>query len=176
MTPRRKFLLKASTFSIVTLTAIVLALVTSRLTDAQPPPIVPKGAIIMWEGTTPPNGWCILDGSDPKCPTPNLTGLFIKAAGSKVRKDQPGGPFPVTQVKPPVPETVKTEVQPNHVHDLAYDNGVTGGANGIFYVKEDSAKGHFNPIYRDRGAGSHDHPIKIENVPHYRLIFIKKIV
>ena len=38
------------------------------------PKIVPRGVIVMWSGTTAPDGWHICDGEDG---TPNLTGKFV---------------------------------------------------------------------------------------------------
>lgn len=41
--------------------------------------MIPKGAIIMWNGTTIPTGWLLCDGTNG---TPNLQGRFVLGAGS----------------------------------------------------------------------------------------------
>ena len=38
------------------------------------PHLMPKGAIVMWSGTTPPTGWALCDGTNGR---PNLSGRFI---------------------------------------------------------------------------------------------------
>ncbi len=42
------------------------------------PHLMPKGAIVMWSGTTPPAGWTICNGQNG---TPNLSGRFIVGVG-----------------------------------------------------------------------------------------------
>lgn len=112
MIPRKRFLTIVSIVSAAALVTIVLKPASSTRAIAQEPPIVPAGGIIMWEGTSAPPGWCILDGSDSRCPTPNLTGLFIMAGGTRNANDNPGGPFPVTANKPSAPATLGTTPAP----------------------------------------------------------------
>lgn len=40
--------------------------------------IIPQGAIMLWSGTTPPDGWALCDGIDGR---PNLIGRFVKGWG-----------------------------------------------------------------------------------------------
>lgn len=40
---------------------------------------IPIGGIIMWSGTTPPNGWALCDGSNG---TPDLRGRFVLGSGN----------------------------------------------------------------------------------------------
>lgn len=42
--------------------------------EAMRPHLTPKGAIVMWSGTTPPTGWALCDGTKG---TPDLRGRFI---------------------------------------------------------------------------------------------------
>jgi microcystin-dependent protein len=42
--------------------------------------LIPRGVIVMWSGTTAPNGWALCDGVVPG--TPDLSGRFIVAKGS----------------------------------------------------------------------------------------------
>lgn len=50
-----------------------------------------------------------------------------------------------------------------------------GGSDGLYYLKPEAVKEHSNPIYRDNRRGGHDHQIQTRSIPHYRLIFIKKL-
>lgn len=66
--------------------------------------MIPKGTIVMWNGTTIPKGWAICNGTNG---TPNLIGKFIKAdntAGSI------GGSNTVT---------LNVENLPNHTHTIS---------------------------------------------------------
>ena len=48
------------------------------LQEEMTPHLMPKGAIVMWSGTTPPAGWAICNGTNG---TPNLSGRFIVGVG-----------------------------------------------------------------------------------------------
>jgi hypothetical protein len=50
--------------------------------------LVPKGAIIMWSGTTPPTNWALCDGQNG---TPNLRDRFIIGAGGRRQAGNQGG-------------------------------------------------------------------------------------
>ena len=55
---------------------------------------VPKGAIVMWNGTTPPSGWTLCNGNNG---SPNLSGMFVKGWGDDAVGDKSGENFVTLQ-------------------------------------------------------------------------------
>lgn len=66
--------------------------------------MIPKGTIVMWNGTTIPKGWAICDGTND---TPNLIGKFIKADNTA---GNTGGNNTVT---------LNVENLPSHTHTIS---------------------------------------------------------
>lgn len=159
---------------------VVAGVVGSEASWAQTPapPIVPQGAIVMWEGDTAPPGWCILDGTDSRCPTPDLSDRFIMGASSVALRQAIDDLEPDAYLKGEA-TTLTTEANGDHVHELYLDGGVVGGpgsAPGMWFPLH--AKQHAPPsIYRDNVRGSHTHEVRPENITpeHYKLMFIKKL-
>ncbi|MCK9582139.1 MAG: tail fiber protein [Endomicrobiales bacterium] len=83
--------------------------------------MVPRGAIIMWSGTTIPNGWAICDGSNG---TPNLEDRFILATNNLNELTKTGGSnsylLSVAQL-PAHNHTITVDSAGNHSH-----TGTTG--------------------------------------------------
>lgn len=139
---------------------------------------VPIGGIIMWRGTTPPDGWAICDGTND---TPDLSGRFIIGTGT--RKDQSeqngtvtegsdisfalnaeGGADKITLVQAEIPShnhaltgsvTVNSDGTHDHKFQGKYD-GHDGDGDGGNSGMEDHGSG--SKITTD-DSGSHDHGV-----------------
>ena len=83
--------------------------------------MVPRGAIIMWSGTTIPNGWAICDGSNG---TPNLEDRFILATNNLNELTKTGGSNSYSLTVNQLPahnHTITVDSAGNHSH-----TGTTG--------------------------------------------------
>ncbi len=74
--------------------------------------VIPKGMIVMWSGSTVPDGWALCDGTNG---TPNLSDKFIVGAGSTFTKGNHTG---VTKV------TLQPENLPPHRHVFIGDANI----------------------------------------------------
>lgn len=154
-------------FLVVAILAVVYA--TSSRAAPVPGQTIPSGAIVPWLGNDPvPNGWCLLDGSDPGC-GPDLSGLFLMGAS----KDGPRGKY--------AGDTLGTSLEGQHLPLLFLDKGVQGGpgdpapdgTNKDVYYPE-HAKTHVRgSLYRHFPMKKHNHKVNGQ-VPHYKVRFIKK--
>lgn len=139
---------------------------------------VPKGGIIMWSGTTVPDGWSLCDGTNG---TPDLRERFIIGAGKLTTLGSVGG---------------NSSVNIDHTHPVGMSaagvhahSGVTTGPNDFAdrnktdahtLIKTPSSS-HVHTIV---GDGSHAHPAWTGSVsisptvnirpPYYALAFIMK--
>ena len=77
-----------------TINATTLAATTVNATTLNGFGTIPIGGIIMWSGTTIPNGWALCDGNSASgYTTPNLSGRFIVSydgTGAKPEYNNPG--------------------------------------------------------------------------------------
>lgn len=79
---------------------------------------VPKGGIIMWSGTTVPEGWALCDGANG---TPNLKEKFIIGASATYSIGSTGG---------------SVTIDVNHTHND--DHNHSGGTNGMSVIDSNS--------------------------------------
>jgi len=106
---------------------------------------VPIGGIIMWRGSTAPEGWAICDGSNAPdgMSTPDLRNRFVLGMGTN-GIDVTGGATVTSW-------TSLTEAQmPSHNHTIAHTHSYSGDTNET----GDHAHG-----YGTGQAGAHDHGI-----------------
>lgn len=127
---------------------------------------IPKGGIIMWSGTTVPDGWVLCDGSSG---TPNLKEKFIIGASTTYPIGVPGGSLSHTH--PGV----------NHLHAL-------GGSTGGTYDTDIVRRGSSDPFYLSNSTHTHTLPAYTGSAdrdlttgatmtlpPYYALAFIMKL-
>lgn len=150
--------------------------------------IVPAGGIIMWSGSTVPDGWAICNGSNG---TPNLSDRFIVGSGGSYAIGDTGGEAQVT---------LTTSQMPSHSHGSGNLVADSGGAhkhemgvrevvvNCLGCAKTDAVDGSQDDdnIVTENG-GEHEHTISgstgnagsgqsHENrPPYYALAFIMKL-
>jgi microcystin-dependent protein len=151
--------------------------------------LLPKGAIIMWSGTTAPAGWAICDGSlyaiklnetqYSKIPkqdegqyannptvirTPDLIDKFILGAGGKF-KPTGGNALIKIEEKHLPPHTHEVESAGEHSHTFYYDipgKEADPTNNKIFLDFNGNAKTGLKQSYATgtQSAGSHIHTLK----------------
>ena len=161
--------------------------------------LLPRGAIIMWSGNTPPDGWALCDGgSYPKedvsgnVTVPNLKGRFIvgydpsnadynaigNLGGSKIMSHTHG-------VNPPNRTTTGDGA---HTHTGTTDNG--GGAKSMTRTccqRHNVAETNHTHTFTTNSNGNHTHNLDIPNFtsaaasnienrpPYYTLAYIYKL-
>lgn len=91
--------------------------------------IIPQGAIMLWSGTTPPDGWALCDGVDGR---PNLIGRFVKGWGPNAESIGTTGGNTSGKI------TINANNLPKHTHrykDYFYidHQGDGGGPSGTKY-------------------------------------------
>jgi microcystin-dependent protein len=128
--------------------------------------LLPKGAIIMWYGTTIPLGWVICDGNNG---TPDLRGRFIVGVnGNDYKLKDTGGEKTVT---------LSVEQMPKHSHVLESESGAhnneqgwpVGGFKAVYSTDRIGAKSS-EPVHPTGGDKPH------ENRPPYdALYYIMKL-
>jgi hypothetical protein len=120
-----------ATFTRITTNVDLYKLITTNV-DASPVSttnyLVPRGAIIMWYGTTPPDGWALCDGTNG----PDLRNKFIVGYGSGYYLGQTGGE----------PKTTKVI---NHKHSYMSDDVLEYCGGLTAYKMEDLNQGSAFP-------------------------------
>ncbi len=121
---------------------------------------VPAGAIMMWQGTTPPTGWAICDGSNG---TPDLRGRFIVGSGTN-QNPASGDINPTYSNGNTGGENqhllIKTEI-PKHQHSVSSsgnDNGQVTIANATTNDNH-LLLGPGSPLFLEAAAGNEYHSI-----------------
>ncbi|MCB0541975.1 MAG: hypothetical protein KDC70_00570 [Saprospiraceae bacterium] len=167
--------------------------VSSRLKDSEGF-VMPKGGIIMWSGTTVPEGWKLCDGTKN---TPNLSGRFI--VGYQSGAADYGNPGTYSQIDPgtdgnnggAASVTLTKQQMPSHSHTIT-DTGHThsytdsmrnttsdGGGGGLATrasggssaSSKTTGSSSSNITIADTGGGqSHEN-----RPPYYVLAFIMKL-
>lgn len=91
--------------------------------------IIPQGAIMLWSGTTPPDGWALCDGVDGR---PNLIGRFVKGWGPNAESIGTTGGNTSGKI------TINANNLPKHIHSykdyfFVDHHGDGGGPSGTKY-------------------------------------------
>jgi len=152
---------------------------------------VPVGGIIMWSGTTPPDGWALCNGSSG---TPNLSGRFIVASGGGYSYGSTGGESSVTLTASEIPKhthsvtasgTAASNGSHNHStnspdhyrQDDAGDDEYAGGDGRAHRASTDYDGAHVHTVtvsgtaaQQSSGGSSHEN-----RPPFYALAFIMRI-
>jgi len=144
---------------------------------------IPLGSILMWKGTTIPDGWSLCNGDNG---TPNLSDKFILGKGSKTIGST-GGSATVALTVDQLPAHSHSAYIANagtHAHDFP-------GYNANFKHSGDATESELkntgnpmNPSPRTYNAGDHNHTITINNTgsgaahenmpPYYVLAYIMR--
>lgn len=135
------------------------------------PHLMPKGAIVMWSGTTPPAGWALCDGTNGR---PNLSGRFIVGYDPNdkdyktIGKD--GGEKEVTL-------TAEKCAMPSHKHKYSYVYRTNTNDGNTFLSMTKESSGDFLRIKTTTTTEASTDATPHENrPPYYVLAYIMKVV
>lgn len=119
---------------------------------------IPSGGIIMWSGSTVPDGWALCNGENG---TPDLRGRFVLGVSDTHAMGETGGSENVT---------LTVEQMPKHTHDFQENFGYvnSGGYTGIYFQKINT--NYF--IESKMAGGDQPHP---NMPPYYTLAYIMKL-
>jgi microcystin-dependent protein len=109
--------------------------------------ILPAGAIILWEGTTPPEGWALCDGTNG---TPDLKGRFVMGS-SNVNNYEYGGNDTVSITEANIPAHNHSVVLNNQNSSHAH-TGTTNSSNASHSghsITSDGNHAHWIYTYQD---------------------------
>lgn len=126
-------------------------------------PIIPPGAIILYSGSTIPDGWALCDGNNG---TPDLTDRFVIGAGKSYQVNDTGGE---------AEHILTIDEMPKHSHKMKYDSiGWTAikqshGTDGIVENTTSSYDGQYSTEEVGNGNAHNNMP------PYYALCYIMKI-
>jgi microcystin-dependent protein len=146
---------------------------------------IPKGTIIMFNGSEPPKGWLLCNGQNG---TPDLRNRFIVGIGSNYKLNDTGGADTVVLNVNQLPKhshsgSCNTEMNGNHSHSLHLKHGCTNKSGGNDRTVTNC---HGWEDRRTESAGNHTHTTNCSmtttgnNAPHenrppyYALAFIMK--
>lgn len=119
---------------------------------------IPSGGIIIWSGSTVPDGWALCDGTNG---TPDLRGRFVLGNSTSHATGSMGGSETVT---------LSIDQIPSHNHIL-YITGSGAGSNSKLGVSESTAT-NTKPYYLTNTGGNKSH----NNMPpYYTLAYIMKL-
>lgn len=149
---------------------------------------MPVGSIIMFGGTTIPDGWNICDGTNG---TPNLIGSFIKAGTTN---GETGGQTEITLTEENLPAhthtasgTLTTEEAGGHTHTVGYARTYASSSSRGGYASNMASTGQTATTSE---SGGHTHTVDASGITlssvgsgeplawepkYYSLIFIMKI-
>lgn len=125
---------------------------------------VPFGAIILYSGSTIPDGWALCDGNNG---TPDLTDKFVICAGKSYQVNDTGGE---------VEHTLTIDELPSHSHTLSGDSIINSTTNGTVTV---GVGGYFTTTNKFETLNTTDtigSGVAHNNMPpYYALCYIMKI-
>lgn len=120
---------------------------------------IPSGGIIMWSGSTIPDGWALCNGENG---TPDLRGRFVLGVSDSHQMGEVGGEEEVT---------LTVEQMPSHVHEYLKQTSGTQISNGTGQKFNLSGSSSLNRSTSSVGSGA-PHP---NMPPYYTLAYIMKL-
>lgn len=137
--------------------------------------LLPAGSIIMWSGSTIPDGWGLCDGSlYGTVQSPNLSGRFIVGSGAGYTIGNTGGAKEVTLVLSQMPQhnhTGTTTSGGAHSHSMSFDSGGGGSSGSTAITVSSTTCGDPDGSCGGDGTqsttsnGTHTHTLTINNTP-----------
>lgn len=138
---------------------------------------VPKGAIVMWSGTTAPTGWAICNGQNG---TPNLSGKFI--LGWNNENSYPDSNYSENELKDiggKEEHELTIDELPSHSHKFPGDDAIHGYADydtettALYFDQHNNAvaNGRYYRTWNTGGGKPHSNM-----PPYFVLAYIMKIV
>ena len=122
--------------------------------------LVPRGSIIMWNGTTPPDGWAICDGNNY---TPDLRNRFIVGVGSGYGLGATGGE---------AEHTLTIAEMPSHTHQHNHAPVYFSDTGGGDMAQGGGTKATPPKWTTDPTGGGKPHE---NRPPYYALCYIMKL-
>mgnify|MGYP001077165972 CR=1 FL=1 len=126
----------------------------SPVTWETPAAAFPIGGIVMWNGTTPPTGWNLCDGTNG---TPNLTNRFIVSYGSSYGVGATGGADTVALTAAQIPyhrHTFSGTTNTTGAHSHTYKEAGPVGGEG-----RGERFGSYLATKSTSSAGNHAHTV-----------------
>ena len=137
---------------------------------------IPVGGIIMWSGSTVPDGWAICNGQTANgLKTPNLADRFILGVANASAAGGTGGSSSVKLTVGNLPShnhLYAGDDQVSFIHDESYNAGINVMSRPGGYDASSSSSGS-GTIYRSSNTGS-GQSFSIMP-PYYRLAFIMRV-
>ena len=135
---------------------------------------IPVGGIIMWSGTTVPDGWALCNGQKSNgVQTPNLCNRFIVGSGIEYNVGATGGAKEVTLTESQMPKHrhyYTGDDQLWSAHDGSYDIRLVGTVGG--YDAKSETEGGAR-VYQTSGTGGNQ--AHENRPPYYALAFIMRV-
>lgn len=137
------------------------------------PHLMPKGAIVMWSGTTPPAGWAICNGKND---TPNLSGRFIVGVG-KSSDEETDYQLNTTGGKEKVLLKAEECAMPSHSHKYSYVYRTNTNDGNTYLSMTKSSGGEYLRIKTTTTTEASTTAKPHNNIPpYYVLAYIMKII
>jgi len=136
---------------------------------------IPIGGIIMWNGSTAPDGWALCDGYNG---TPNLSGRFVMGKGTISQSSTSGGTvsYNVQQTGGVQKHKLNLGEMPSHNHGIKINSSSSNeggnGRNSIMTDDQNSYWGNMNLIQTNAAGSSETHE---NRPPYYVLAYIMRI-
>ena len=135
---------------------------------------IPVGGIIMWSGTTVPDGWALCNGQKSNgVQTPNLCNRFIVGSGIEYNVGATGGAKEVTLTESQMPRHrhfYTGDDQLWSVPDSRYDIGLEAEVGGYDASSQTSGGARIYKTSRTGGDQPHEN-----RPPYYALAFIMRV-
>ena len=135
---------------------------------------IPVGGIIMWSGTTVPDGWALCNGQKSNgVQTPNLCNRFIVGSGIEYNVGATGGAKEVTLTESQMPRHrhfYTGDDQLWSVPDSRYDIGLEAEVGGYDASSQTSGGARIYKTSRTGGGQPHEN-----RPPYYALAFIMRV-